>query len=276
MPRLLIWTLSRGALLLLLLNGVFFLQQPKMTFYPVAELQATPAQWGLPYEEVRLLTADKLQLHGWYIPHPAATRTLLFFHGNGGNISHRGESLEIFYRLGLNVLIIDYRGYGHSEGRPDEAGFTLDAAAAWDYLSKQRGVPARQIIIFGRSLGGAVATQLAAEVEPGALILESTFSSGRDMASHLFPLLSHFVLLRYRFDNEAHIRQLNSPLYMAHSPEDEIIPFTLGEKLYAAASVPKRFFVMRGGHNDGFLQSQPAYELSLQKFIRELDSGGIK
>jgi fermentation-respiration switch protein FrsA (DUF1100 family) len=271
--RLLIGALRWSALLLLVLNGVFFLRQPQMTFYPSAEMQVTPAQWGVRYEEVQLLTADKLQLHGWYIPHPAATRTLLFFHGNGGNISHREESLAIFYRQGLNVLIIDYRGYGRSEGIPDEAGLTLDAAAAWQYLIKQRGVPAQQIIIFGRSLGGAVATQLAAEVEPGALILESTFSSAREMAEHLFPLLSNFIFLRYHFDSEAHIRQLKCPLYMAHSPDDEIIPFLLGQKLYAAAPVPKRFFVMRGGHNDGFLQSQPAYERSLQKFISELDSG---
>jgi fermentation-respiration switch protein FrsA (DUF1100 family) len=263
-------------LLLLTINGWFFLQQPQMTFFPTAQLETTPAQWGLAYEEVMLRAEDGIRLHGWYLPHPAATRTLLFFHGNGGNISHRGESLAIFHRLGLNVLIIDYRGYGRSEGVPDEAGLYRDAAAAWRYLRQERGVAASQIIVFGRSLGGAVAVQLAAQVTPGALILESTFSSARDMASHLFPWLSKLVWLRYRFDSEAQIRQLRAPLYLLHSPDDEIIPYAMGQKLYAAAPVPKRFLMLRGDHNRGFVQSQPAYELGLQDLILELDSGGMK
>jgi fermentation-respiration switch protein FrsA (DUF1100 family) len=274
--RLLVRVSIWAVVFVVLLNGWLYLQQPKMTFYPAAKLLETPDRWGLPYEEVQLLTEDKVRLHGWYIPQPTATRTLLFFHGNGGNISHRGESLAIFNRLGLNVLIIDYRGYGHSEGQPDEQGLYRDATAAWHYLTGQRGLSAKQIIIFGRSLGGAVAAQLASRVEPGALILESTFSSARDMAGQLFPLLSHVILLRYSFDSEQQIRQLKSPLFMAHSPQDEIIPYSQGIKLYAAAPPSKRFFEMRGGHNDGFLQSQPGYEQSLRRFIRELDVGAIK
>lgn len=276
MKRIAVRALEWLVVFVVLLNGWLYLQQPKMTFYPSAELMVTPAQWGVPYEEVQLLTEDNYRLHGWYIPHPAATRTLLFFHGNAGNLSHRGESLAVFYRLGLNVLIIDYRGYGRSEGKPDEPGLYLDAAAAWRYLIEKRGLSAKQIIIFGRSLGGAVATQLALKVEPGALILESTFSSARAMAGQLFPLLTHVLLLRYSFDSEEKIRQLKSPLYIAHSPDDEIIPYRQGRKLYAAASSSKRFFEMRGGHNDGFLQSQPGYELSLRRFISELDAGLIK
>lgn len=261
---------------IVVLNGWLFIQQPKMTFFPYDRLEMTPAEWGLPYEEVSLLTDDQLTIHGWYIPHPTATKTVLFFHGNGGNISHRGDSVVIFHRLGLNVLIIDYRGYGRSEGQPDEPGMYRDAAAAWRYLTEQRGLAAKQILIFGRSLGGAVATRLAVQVEPAALILESTFSSARDMAGHLFPLLSPVLLLRYRFDSEQQIQQLKSPLYMGHSPDDEIIPYELGQKLFAAAPPPKRMFEMRGGHNDGFLQSQPGYELSLKAFIHDMEAGLIK
>lgn len=267
------WLVSRILLFLLLFNGVLYLQQPGMVFYPYAQLETTPLAWGLPFEDVSLVTEDGIRLHGWYLPRPSATKTLLFFHGNGGNISHRGESLAIFHRLGLNVLIIDYRGYGKSEGSPDEQGLYLDAEAAWRYLTEERGIAADRIIIFGRSLGGAVATYLASEVSPAALILESTFTTGRDMAGHIYPILSHVLYLRYRFDSEAHIRRLRSPLYMAHSPNDEIIPYSLGRKLYEVAPQPKRFFEMRGSHNYGFMQSQPFYEEGLRDFIRDLDAG---
>lgn len=258
---------------LAVINGWLYLQQPQMTFYPYTELRETPTQWGMVYEDVALVTQDGVSLHGWFIAHPGATRTLLFLHGNGGNISHRGDSLAIFHRLGLNVLIIDYRGYGRSKGEPSEQGLYLDAAAAWHYLTEQRGLGADRIIVFGRSLGGAVAIQLASQVEPAALILESTFSSARDMAEHLFPLLSPVLLLRYQFNSEERIGRLKSPLYMAHSPDDEIIPYELGRKLYAAAPLPKRFFKMRGGHNGGFLQSQPGYEQGLKAFIGDIENG---
>lgn len=265
------WLLTRGLLLLLVINAVMFFQQPTITFYPSPRLQATPAQWGLPYEEVELQTADRVQLHGWYLPRPGATKTLLFFHGNGGNISHRRESLTILHRLGVNVLIIDYRGYGLSEGSPTEQGLYLDASAAWDYLTGQRGVRPGQIILFGRSLGGAVAAELASRVKPAALILESTFSSARDMAQGLFPRLSYLLLMRYRFDSEARLAQVRVPLLMLHSPQDDVIPYSLGRKLYAAAHQPKRFVALRGGHNGGFLQSQPDYEMGLMQFIQGLD-----
>lgn len=265
------WLLTRSLLLLIIINVVMFVQQPRITFYPYSEHEALPTQWGLAYEDVALTTEDGVALHGWYIPHPAATKTLLFLHGNGGNISHRGESLAIFHRLGLSILIIDYRGYGRSEGEPGEQGFYRDARAAWHYLTGQHGVKPEQIILFGRSLGGAVATDLASQVTPAALILESTFSSARDMAAHLFPLLSRVVVLRYRFASDEKVAQVTSPILMLHSPQDEVIPYPLGRRLYAAAPSPKQFVEMRGGHNDGIMQSQPLYEWSLQRFISELD-----
>ncbi len=274
--RLARWLITRSLLLLIIINVVMFVQQPRITFYPYSEHEASPPQWGLPYEEVALITEDGVRLHGWYIPHPAATKTLLFLHGNGGNISHRGESLTIFHRLGLNTLIIDYRGYGRSEGEPSEQGLYRDARAAWHYLVGQRGVKPEQIILFGRSLGGAVATDLASQVRPAALILESTFSSARAVATHLFPLLSRVVLLRYRFASDERIALVTSPILMLHSPQDEVIPYSLGRALYAAAASPKQFVEMRGGHNDGIMQSQPEYEWSLRRFISELDREATK
>lgn len=241
--------------------------QPGMIFYPYRTLQATPADWGFAYEDVALRTEDGVNLHGWYLPSEGAQRVLLFLHGNAGNISHRGESLAIFHRLGLNVLIIDYRGYGQSGGRPTEAGLYQDAWAAWRYLTEERGFDAQDIILFGRSLGGAVAAQLAAEAGPGGLILESTFSSARDFARQVLPLLSRLTVLRFEFNTAAALARVHCPLLVLHSPEDDIMPYELGRKLFAAANEPKQFWQLRGDHNGGFLLSQPGYEQTLAAFL---------
>jgi fermentation-respiration switch protein FrsA (DUF1100 family) len=241
--------------------------QPAMIFLPYVELQANPADWGLAYEDVWLETADGVRLHAWYLPHPQSRRTLLFFHGNAGNISHRQASLEIFHRLGLNVLILDYRGYGRSAGRPSEAGLYRDAAAAWDYLIRERDVAAGDIVLFGRSLGGAVAARLAAEVQPGALILESTFSSARDFVRAFYPLLSWLIVRRFEFDSALQLQAVRCPVLVLHSPQDEIMPYALGQKLYQAARPPKAFHALRGDHNSGFLLSQPQYEQVLRTFL---------
>lgn len=246
-----------------------YLQQAAMTFFPDRLLSATPANWGLDYEDVALTSKDGVELHGWYIPRQGSDRVLLFLHGNAGNISHRGESIAVFHRLGLNVLIFDYRGYGQSEGAPSEDGLYQDAAAAWDYLTGRRGFSADSIILFGRSLGGVVAAKQASEVQAGGLILESTFSSARDVAGSLFPILSRMVVLRYGFDTAAYVAAVSCPVLVLHSPEDDIIPFSLGQKVFEAANEPKTFVTMRGDHNGGFLQSQPQYERELGRFIGE-------
>jgi len=260
---------------LLALNAIMFMQQSSMIFFPSTELQATPQDWGMQYQDVSLETSDEKQLHAWYIPYQGANKVLLFFHGNAGNISHRGESIRIFHRLGLNVFIIDYRGYGNSQGEPSEAGLYKDADAAWQYLTQERAIDKDNIIIFGRSLGGAVATKLASEVQPAALILESTFSSAREFSKSVFPVLSRILIFRYRFNSLGKIKKITCPLLVMHSPDDEIIPFHLGEKIYQTANQPKYFIKMKGDHNNGFLLSQPDYERSLKKFI-ELNVTGTR
>ncbi len=255
---------------LILLNGYMYLQQPSMIFFPHAALDQTPADWGLVYEDVFLDTEDSVRLHGWYIPHPGSKQVLLFFHGNAGNISHRGASLEIFHRLGLNILIFDYRGYGKSQGNPGENGLYTDARAAWRYLNNERGFGRENIILFGRSLGGPVAAELAVEMQPGGLILESAFSSARDVANAVFPVLSRLIFLRYKFDVATRITHVACPLLVLHSPDDEIIPFRLGVKVFQAANEPKSLVKMKGDHNSGFLMSQPDYERALRAFIEKI------
>lgn len=250
-----------------LMAGGLYVLQPAMVFLPSRALEATPRDWGLEYKDVWLRTEDGVRLHGWYLPHPQARRVLLFFHGNAGNISHRQASLEIFQRLGLNVLILDYRGYGRSEGRPSERGLYRDARAAWDYLVAERGVSPADIVLFGRSLGGAVAAQLASQVRPGALILESGFSSARDLARAIYPILSWLIVPRFDFDTVARMRTVACPVLVLQSRDDEIIPFALGRRVYEAAPEPKRLHVLRGDHNGGFLLSQPDYERALAGFL---------
>lgn len=259
--------------LLLLWNIFIFLQQPGMVYYPTRQLDSTPDHWGLDYEDVVLKTEDGLDLHAWFIPNPSARKVLLFFHGNAGNMSHRRESVEIFNRLKLNVFIIDYRGYGKSQGRPGEQGTYRDARAAWDYLVKVRNINPEDIILFGRSLGGSVATKLAMEKTPAGLIVESTFSSARDMADVVMPLLSHVVVLRFNYDTESSIRKVTCPVLVVHSKEDEIIPYRLGYKVYDAANQPKSHLVLRGGHNDGFYVSGKDYTEGLKRY---LDSHGLR
>ncbi len=254
----------------LALNAVFWVLQPAMVFYPTRALEATPHDWGLAFEDVELVASDGTPLHGWLIPHPGARHTLLFFHGNAGNISHRGDSIAIFNRLGLSVLIIDYRGYGRSAGRPSESGLYLDGLAAWEHLVVERGIDPGQIIIFGRSLGASVAADLASRVQAGGLILESGFSSASDMARRLYPGLHRIVHVRYDFDAVTRLAKVRSPVLILHSPDDEIIPYALGRRLFEAASEPKSFVDLRGDHNGGFLLSQPGYERALADFIDTL------
>lgn len=255
---------------LLLINAFMFYQQPNMTFYPLSKLDATPTNWSLDFEDVTLQTTDGVALHGWYVPAAGSEQVLLFFHGNAGNISHRRASLEVFHRLGLNVLMIDYRGYGQSQGSPSETGLYLDAAAAWAYLVDDKGFAANDVVIFGRSLGGAVAVDLASNVSARGLILESTLSSSRDFAQLVFPVLSRLIFMRFDFASAAKMLSVNAPVLVLHSPDDEIMPFKLGEAVFAAANEPKAFVRMRGGHNDGYQLSQPEYELSLGEWLRAL------
>jgi fermentation-respiration switch protein FrsA (DUF1100 family) len=252
------------------LAGLLYLMQPRLLYYPnmpTRELMATPTQTGLDYEAVTLHTDDGVRLSAWFIPHPLPRATLLFLHGNAGNLSHRLESIRLFHDLGLAVFIIDYRGYGQSEGRPSEAGTYRDAAAAWDYLIGERHLAAHEIVIFGRSLGAAIAAELASHTRPAALIIESAFTSVPNMAARLYPWLPVRWLSRYRYDTQGALETIACPVLIIHSREDDIIPYAEGEQLYAHAREPKRFMELHGGHGDGFLVSRDIYERGLDDFL---------
>jgi fermentation-respiration switch protein FrsA (DUF1100 family) len=234
---------------------------------PGRELVATPSRIDLPYESVYLMTADGIKLHGWFVLAHQPHMTLLFLHGNAGNISHRLDALAIFHRLRLNTLIIDYRGYGQSAGKASEAGLYRDAEAALRYLREVRSVPLQDIVIFGRSLGGAVAAWLAARQPGGALIIESSFMSAPALAADLYPFLPSRLLTFLRYDTLTHLKAVNSPVLVIHSRDDEIIPFRHGLQLFAAAREPKQFVEIHGSHNEGFLQSRRYYVNAIAEFL---------
>ena len=254
----------------LLLVLMLYLLQGRMVFLsdlPGRALTASPNDIGLDYEDVSLTTRDNEVLHGWYVPAKNPAGVVLFLHGNAGNISHRLDSIKIFHELDLDVLIIDYRGYGQSSGSASEQGTYLDAQAAWDYLVDKRGIAPGKIVIFGRSLGAAVASWLAARTTPGAVILESSFSSGVDMAGRLYPFLPTRLITRLKYPVKEYVKQISSPLLVVHSQQDEIIPFDMGQSVFAAAPEPKEMLVLSGDHNGGFLLNRSRYLAAIGEFL---------
>ena len=269
--RVLVNILILAVSIYLVLALALYLFQGKMVFlsnFPARALSASPIDIGLEYENVALTTSDNEQLHGWYLPAMDSRGVVLFFHGNAGNISHRLDSIRIFHELDLDVLIIDYRGYGQSTGKTTEQGTYLDAQAAWDYLTNERGIPADKIIVFGRSLGGAIGAWLGTQNTPAGLIIESSFTSGVDMARRLYPFLPVRMITRLRYPVSDYAARLKCPVLVIHSRHDEIIPFDMGQAIYAAVKYQKQFLELSGDHNNGFLLSRRDYVAALERFIQ--------
>ena len=245
--------------------------EPRMLFHPDPAESPTPAEDGIPHEDVRFTTGDGETLHGWWIPRPEpGAPTLLFFHGNAGSRAHRLHNLAMLWQAGISVFIFDYRGYGGGTGRPDEPGVIADGLAAHDWLTAR--LPGQPIVLFGRSLGGAVAAQVALRRPAAGLILESTFTSVPDMARAIFPLPGLPWLLRTRLDTQAALATLHLPLMIIHGLADELVPPVMGEALFRASpTAEKRLHTVAGGtHNDTYLRAGAAYIRWIQDFLRQI------
>ena len=256
------WVLAIPVVFVLLLGFAFFYPKVENSFvyYPARDYTMLPSDWGLMFEDLPFEARDGTKLHGWYFPGSGKGPVVLFSHGNAGNISDRIDNIRRLLDCGLQVFIYDYRGYGKSAGKPSEAGIYEDGLAAWDALVKQKNILPDNIVLFGRSLGVAVAIEIATKRKARALIIESAFTSTKDMAKgmFLFQLFSPFLPAHY--NNLAKIKGVSIPKLIIHGTNDELVPFRMGKELYDSALDPKTFFPIRGaGHNDTYVVGGKVY-----------------
>jgi uncharacterized protein len=274
----------------------FYRLQSHFLYNPRLGLDIKSRNKTIEHEEITYQTTDGITIFAWYVPFitketqaadnsktpdelkesipsevPGKSRgVILFCHGNAGNVSQRIDSLEIFRELGFSTFIFDYRGYGKSEGKPTEKGTYRDAEGAWNYLVREKKVKPEEIIVFGRSLGGGIASYLAKKYQPRALIIESSFTSIPDMAKAMFPILPSRLLLRFKYNTRERLRDIHCPVLIIHSPDDRTIPFVCGEVLYRIANPPKKFLHIKGEHLYGFIKSKKKYIKGLREFFDEL------
>lgn len=263
----------------LLICIAVYVFQSRLIYFPSREIIAKPDNLGLAYEAVNIPTADGTELRGWLLTSPGPRGVggprgmggprgvVLYCHGNGGNISHRLTVARLLQRAGMDVLLFDYRGYGESPGAPSEQRTYEDAEAAWNFLTGERKVAPAQIIIWGESLGGGVASWLATRVDAAGLVLQSTFTSIADVAREAYPLLPVAMLLRIRYPTRERLSSISEPVLVVHSPQDELIPYHHGLSLYAAAREPKRMLTISGDHNTGLTDSGATVEPALRDFF---------
>lgn len=279
--RVLRWTVAGGIVSLLLIYlaavAAIYLGQTSMVFPRGGTVWRTPAdpEFGWKYEDVTLNVGEETT-HGWYLPIENARGTLLFCHANAGTVADRFRSYEVFRRLRLNVFIFDYGGYGNSTGTPSEERCYADARAAWNYLIDKLGETPDRVVIFGRSLGGGVAADLAATTQPAGVILESTYVSIVQMGHEIFPFTPVDSLIRYRFETDKKIGQIKVPILIVHSPDDEVISYRHGLQLYDMAPEPKSFLRISGDHYTGWYESGSVYTEGLEKFLKSILPGEME
>ena len=265
---LLVRALRVGALVAVLLVVLPVIFEKSLIYHPSREHDATARDLGLAHESVALVAEDGVRLDALFLPAKGARFTVLLAHGNAGNLSHRlDRTIFLQARLGADVFLFDYRGYGKSEGRPDEEGTYRDARAAYRWLTVSRGVSPERLVLFGESLGSAVVLDLALTHPARALVLEAPFTSVPDMAAVVLPFFPR-AFVRTRYDNLAKVGRLRMPLLVLHGDRDEVVPFAQGRRLYEAAPEPKRFFPIPGsGHNDTYMVGGDAYWRAVEEFV---------
>ena len=258
----------------LALVGFVWLVQERLIYYPQMgrEIATTPAARGVPYDDFLITTEDGEKLNAWWVPAATPRGAVLLFHGNAGNISHRIDYAVMFRTLGYSTLLVDYRGYGKSSGTPSEEGTYRDADAAWRWLTQTRGIPEKNIVLFGESLGGGVASWLAARHEPRALVLASTFTSAVDLGAEVYGFLPVRLISKFKYATLERLREVRSPVLVMHSPDDDIIPYSHARRLYEAANEPKVLVELSGGHNSGFVFMKPEWVKALSQFLASAEA----
>ena len=257
-----LFILSYAAFLLLFEN--------KIIFHPSRYPEGIWNPAGIPVEDIYFAAEDGVKLHGWFIPAPDAVATLLWFHGNAGNMSHRLDNIQRLALLNLNIFIFDYRGYGRSEGQPDEQGIYKDSRAAYKTAVGLDAVSVDTLFFFGRSLGGICAVETALKHPARGLILESVFTSASDMSRKVMPLIPLGWAIRSRLDAIGKVPHLKLPMLILHGTRDETVPYNLGRKLFDHAREPKTFYPIEGaGHNDTYIMGGRGYFNALNRFITE-------
>lgn len=260
------------ALIYLSLCGYMYFYQDQLMYFPKSTLTRTPQDGGLVFKDITLITEDQNRIHAWYIPAPDAKWTALFLHGNAGNMSDRIETLQIFHGLKLNILMIDYRGYGKSTGQPSEQGTYQDGEAAWKYLTETRKLLPTQIILIGRSLGSGIATELAVRHPPRALVLESAFTSMPAIAQDVYPIVPAHWIVKHKYDNANKLHAVRCPILLIHSKDDEFISVKHSRKLFQIETpyAQKQLVEIRGSHGGGFLLSGADYTTPFTQFLNAL------
>ena len=257
-------------LVYIVLGVLLFLMQSRMLYQPSTSYTYAPSDYGMKHEELSLSTSDGVTLAGWFVPSESAKRTVLFCHGNAGNISHRLDTLKMFHELRLNCLIVDYRGYGKSTGKPTEIGTKIDILAGFQWLIEEKGMRPEEIILFGRSLGGSIAAMIAKDVDPGGLVLESVFTSFDDVGAHYYPWLPVRLFSRFNYNTVEAVKHVRCPVLVIHSRDDEIIPYKFGQEVFAAANDPKQFAELKGTHNEGFYNHNGLYKQIWRDWLEQL------
>jgi uncharacterized protein len=241
--------------------------QNRFVFVPRSNLFITPKECKLEYEDLSLKSSDGNTINAWYVPAKDAEYTVLFCHGNAGNLSNRIETVDHYHRLGFNFLIFDYPGYGKSTGGPTDKNILESAEAAWKYLTENRKIPENKIIVIGRSLGGVPASHLAAKYKPAMLCSEAAFISSKEVAKDIMPILPTSILVRINLPTGKNIAKANCPVLIIHSPHDEIIKYRHGKALFKLAPEPKELHSLGGGHNDCWFVDQKNYGNIFKKFL---------
>ena len=263
----------RSALILVLLTCatlwvVVRWLQPKMAFFPWPGVQRTPAAAGLPFKDLEITTSDGIRLHGWWMEHPSPRAAVLYWHGNGGNLSLWLDVLADIHRHGFSVLAVDYRGYGASAGTPTERGIYLDAEAVTAYYQQHLRRTEVPTVYWGRSLGCSVASHAARGTSPDALILESPFPDVRSLFADNLVMTGLGVFASYRFPTAEHLHSYSGPLLVLHGDADSIIPFRAGRQVFEAARTSRKtFMVLEGADHNDVHAGHPAYWPAVDRFL---------